>query len=340
MVHRDLKPANILIDESNQPHIMDFGLAKREMGEVTMTVDGQILGTPAYMSPEQAGGEGHWTDRRSDIYSLGVIAFEMLTGELPFRGNYQMQIQQRLKEDPPDPRKLNRNISRDLATICIKCMERDPVRRYSTSADVSAEFQRFMDGEPILARPLSAPARLGRWARRKPLAATIAAMVAFLAIAGPVTALVIERQRSRLAGLNAEKDNLITQLGNDNAQDAAKITELERTARRVGGPGQSLGLLAAEAGRAATAGRAAQIPHHLVDEPEKPIAGQQIQWRRCGARRAGAGHHGRRDRQRRRGNPALRTGAQPTSFAAREESRTVGALSRLGPVLHRSGTIG
>ena len=87
VIHRDLKPSNILIDEVGEPHVMDFGLAKREVGEITMTVEGHVLGTPAYMSPEQAAGQAHWTDRRSDIYSLGVILFRILTGELPFRGN-------------------------------------------------------------------------------------------------------------------------------------------------------------------------------------------------------------------------------------------------------------
>jgi eukaryotic-like serine/threonine-protein kinase len=226
VVHRDLKPANILIDDSDQPHIMDFGLAKREIGEVTMTIDGQILGTPAYMSPEQAGGEGHWTDRRSDIYSLGVIAFEMLTGELPFRGNYQMQIRQRLTEDPPDPRKLNRHVSSDLATICVKCMDRIPGRRYATSAEVAAEFRRFTNGEPILARPISGPVRLARWAKRKPLVATIAGLIIFLAIAGPASALFVEHQKSRLAALVAEKNNLIDQNGIEKHNDVAKIKEL------------------------------------------------------------------------------------------------------------------
>src|SRR6185503_9811329 len=119
------KPSNILLDEFNEPHIMDFGLAKREVGEISMTVDGQVLGTPAYMSPEQADGRGHWTDRRTDIYSLGIVLFRMLTGELPFRGNAQMQIHKRLTEDAPDPRTLNRHIPRDLCTICLKCLERD-----------------------------------------------------------------------------------------------------------------------------------------------------------------------------------------------------------------------
>ena len=155
VIHRDLKPSNILLDDAGQPHVMDFGLAKREVGEITMTVDGHVLGTPAYMSPEQAAGEGHWTDRRTDIYSLGVILFRMLTGELPFRGNAQMQIHQRLTEDPPDPRQLNRHLPRDLCTICLKCLERDPNRRFATAKELADEFGRFMRREPILSRPIS-----------------------------------------------------------------------------------------------------------------------------------------------------------------------------------------
>jgi ribosomal protein S27E len=226
IIHRDLKPSNIMIDEAERPFLMDFGLAKREIGEITMTVDGQILGTPAYMSPEQAGGEGHWTDRRSDIYSLGVMVFEMLTGELPFRGNHQMQIQQRLTDDPPDPRKLNRHVPRDLATIAVKCMDRLPGRRYNTAADVAAEFRRFMNGEPIVARPISKPERLVRWAQRKPMVATTLALTIVLAIAGPAAALFIAGQRNRLAELVVEKDNLIGQMNVESKQSVAKITRL------------------------------------------------------------------------------------------------------------------
>lgn len=209
VIHRDLKPSNIMIDEENQPLLTDFGLAKREIGEVTMTVDGQILGTPAYMSPEQAGGHGHWTDRRTDIYSFGVILFELLTGELPFRGNAQMQVHQRLTEDPPEPRKLNPHISRDLATICWKCLEREPGRRYSTAKEVGDEFQRVQRGEPIQARPLSRIERGIRWAQRKPMVATTGALVVFLGVFGPLAASVIYAQNRDLIARDKEREKSI-----------------------------------------------------------------------------------------------------------------------------------
>ena len=126
VIHRDVKAQNIMLDEAGRPHLMDFGLAKREACEITITMDGQILGTPAYMPPEQARGEGNRVDERSDIYSLGVVLYQMITGELPFRGTNPMLLHQVLHDEPRPPRRLNDQIPRDLETICLKAMAKEP----------------------------------------------------------------------------------------------------------------------------------------------------------------------------------------------------------------------
>jgi WD40 repeat protein len=194
VVHRDVKPSNIMLEcppgspALGRPLVLDFGLARRDAGEGTLTAEGEVLGTPAYMSPEQAAGQGHAVDGRSDVYSLGVVLYQLLTGELPFRGNARMLLHQVLHDEPRPPRRLNDQVPRDLETVCLKAMAKLPDRRYPGAEALAGDLRRWLGGEPILARPVSAWERGWRWARRRPaVAGLLAALV--LVIAGSLAGL-------------------------------------------------------------------------------------------------------------------------------------------------------
>jgi len=185
VIHRDLKPSNLILDGNNRLHVMDFGLAKRDAGEITMTLDGQILGTPAYMAPEQIE-KAHQVDGRADVYALGVILYRLLTGELPFRGTTRMLLHQVRYDEPRAPRKLNDRIPRDLETVCLKAMAKEPSRRYAPARDLASDLSRWLNGEAIQARAVGRVEKAWRWARRHPSTAALAAtsFVAVLLLVG------------------------------------------------------------------------------------------------------------------------------------------------------------
>jgi len=170
IVHRDLKPANVLIDQQGEPRIADFGLTKMMTNEIGISSNGEILGTPAYMAPEQATSRLDEHGPASDIFSLGCILYELLTDTPPFSGVTPLQILTAVaQDDPPPPTQVNSSIPRDLSTICLKCLQKQPSQRYASMEVLAADLRRFLQGKPVLARPITTLERGIRWCRRNPL---------------------------------------------------------------------------------------------------------------------------------------------------------------------------
>jgi WD40 repeat protein/tRNA A-37 threonylcarbamoyl transferase component Bud32/Flp pilus assembly protein TadD len=185
IIHRDLKPGNILLDKDGNPKVSDFGLAKKVAGDSHLTVAGQIVGTPAYMAPEQAAGQTEEVGPAADIYAVGAILYCLLTGRPPFDSVDMLETLRQVKvQEPVPPSRRNPAVKRDLETICLKCLQKDPHKRYASASVVAEDLGRFLAGKPILARPVGRTERIWRWCRRNPWVAALMGMVAFSLLAG------------------------------------------------------------------------------------------------------------------------------------------------------------
>ncbi len=181
VLHRDLKPSNILLDGTGAPRVTDFGLARLVEASERLTLSGEVLGSPAYLAPEQARGERAREGVGSDVYSLGAILYELLCGRPPFLGDSPQSILRQVAEaEPLSPRRLNPGVPRDLETICLKCLEREPPARYRSAGELAEELRRFLDNEPVLARPVGPVGRAWRWSQRHPARAGLVIVLGLL----------------------------------------------------------------------------------------------------------------------------------------------------------------
>ncbi len=184
-MHRDLKPANILLDKNGNPRVTDFGLAKKLKEDSGLTGSGQIMGTPSYMPPEQAGGKRGDVGPAADVYALGATLYALVTGRPPFQAASPMDtLLQVLGQEAVPVRQLNPAVPRDLETICLRCLEKEPGKRYASALALAGDLARYLSGEPIMARPVGTVERSVKWVRRRPVIAALIGLVAVVTALG------------------------------------------------------------------------------------------------------------------------------------------------------------